>query len=1462
MATTYEVDYIIKVLNPGGVTAINNLATAINNLGPGIKVLDRLNKRLTKLNKTFNNKSWKLSLNTTQAERKLTALEARVDKLRKKLSNINANVNGKGRGTSGRNSSSSSRQFIKSGGNLYSRSSKMPSNTLLGSGMHWTKSQIPLQAFSPKELKAYNDLLRKQANLQKQYNRQLEKYRKEMNLRSNQTAQLAWDRVRQTPPAYRKNWSKNTNRLYGTTSMLSQTQSQIHAMTNGYVAAYSGTRVPAPITGRRGGGGGVPRQTLSSALAGTNQRLLPSPQLQGNGGMAVDMLKGMGIAYGVAGLGQLFSDIIEDSTEYTNTMKTVENILKTHDKAPDFDNRFAAMTKTVRQTGIQTKFKVTEVADAAKFMAMAGLDLSEINNAIRPIADIALVGDTQLGETADLITNIMTGYNLKSHQMRKTSDIMTNTFTMSNVTLPEIAESFKFSASLLSSAGIPFEEASAAIGILGDAGIKGSTAGTTLRTILSNIIAPRGDKRQKEWASTEIKIKNDDGTNRSLHDIFTDLAAKNYDTDKFYKLFDRTAAQGAVALAMHVDKWNSVIEENFMSQGLSERLADEKKNTVKGLWAQLTSSITEDGVLAFKDVEGQIKSLLKSAIDWIQTDEAKNKMNSLFKSFMDFVDIIKDATKYFYKIYDKFGGIIKFFIEVQLYAWPVVKTITALRTALLSLRALTSVIFVLRGVCLGFAALRKEMGLVGMAKALWGGFKQNIMSGGVAPILPNAPHNQPGGGVAPTAGTVIYDKHGNPIVPAGGTAPQQPPNRNPSKAAQQWNRFRKSTFGRVAGATAFTLGGGAAGYAIGNAIDEDNGGMIGSIIGSSIGAGVGGAVMQGFSGGLGAFLTNPYTAVAAAVIALGAVGVAAYKTHKDIQRANEATEEWHKSLRDLHVNSIDLTKDNGLMIANMTVFGNELLTEQQKLERSIELLKKYNDEKNGGGKITDSGPIIGTPQGRQLESALKDADRWIGKMDIFAPIFKDLGGKFVDIKGNENDEGLGYWVLEDKVFGYVGDKISGVNEELATRVALAQYGKSDAMPLVETKEKLLSQILSAPSADYIDDRIKALKETYLPATKPVYSQNLNPKSPTNWQQSEYLQSEWVQPTWSIQFNQAVQGYNDLISLKTNYEKGTLLRVNEVQSALLGPLGSLFDENTYGVIGTPKWYATIQDMQTNPEKYNLRPEDAGSLVSHTFSELVKLYNLTDDGHKGMYLDLLRRDLWYQALSEKEKEQGLPSGGYYPGEKVGMKATDATGQEYTWQQIPSPFSFGTYGWIAKNGQQYLPDTANGPLKIIGAGNTPLSLTDQYLNAIAFNSRFAPQTASNNDAGGLNKYLLQLAQQSLLNPLANPLANPLTSSLRMPLIGVRANPLTMPKENPLAMPPIGSALNNVSPAQYKAPIQVTTDKPVVQGNNYTMQNGVNSMVINQTFTQATTTGIVGMINSSLFTAFNSFKGANKLK
>lgn len=392
----------------------------------------------------------------------------------------------------------------------------------------------------------------------------------------------------------------------------------------------------------------------------------------------MDMLKGMGVAYGLSGLGTLMGNVVKDSSEYDNILSTTKNILQTHDYKGNFGKRFKEMSGIIRNVGVETKFTAPQVADASKFLAMAGFNLEDINNSIRPISDIALVGDTELGETADVVTNIMTSYGIQTKNISRVADIMTMTFTKSNTTLMELAEAYKYAGSILHAADIPFEEATAAFGILGDAGVKASQAGTTMRTIAANIINPTG-KQAEAWQAIGVNRKDASGNIKSLPTIFQELKEKDLGAEAYYRLFHKTAVQGAVALAANVDKWNEIIYDNFLSEGLARKLAEEKKNTVQGLWAQLTSAFTEDGLQAFEGLQNSIKNLLKETIDYLKTPEAIETIRGLGRAFLDMMQFVKKFTATIASWYRVFEPGVKLFFKLQMYLVPILAGIKALQ---------------------------------------------------------------------------------------------------------------------------------------------------------------------------------------------------------------------------------------------------------------------------------------------------------------------------------------------------------------------------------------------------------------------------------------------------------------------------------------------------------------------------------------------------------------------------------------------------------------------------------------------------------------------------------------------------------------------------------------------------------------------------------------------------------------
>ena len=506
--------------------------------------------------------------------------------------------------------------------------------------------------------------------------------------------------------------------------------------------------------------------------AGHSRYLFPStrqvlgPTYAGSGStVGSEMLKGIGTAYGLSALFSGVTQVYKDATDYNNVSQTTKNILATHDLRGNFDERFDHMNQLMRQVGVETKFTAPQVAEAGKFLAMAGLNIEQIENAIRPIADIALIGDTELGETADVVTNIMTGYEIPSKLMGKAADILTMTFTKTNTTLMELAESFKYAGTIAKQAGVSFETSSAAFGVLGNAGIKGSHAGTTLRMMINNMLNPN-EKQAEAWKEIGVSTKDSNGNLRNFVDIMSDLNEKSKFmsngefTSLIARMFRITSLPGALALIKNSENIKDIVDKNYDSTDLSSKLASEKKNTIQGLWYQMTSAFTETGMKGFEQMHGVIKGFLIRMTNLMKSSEFAVALKDTMNIMLKIIDFMSSIIRSFANVWSMVPNYMKDALVLFLKIQIVSSTIASL------LKSIISVGLLVRGVLLGqwinkiaapYLFIKNLIYLysryrghgIGILASTQGAFKQSVFGQGVGGAIGGA-----AGGAATGASSV------------------------------------------------------------------------------------------------------------------------------------------------------------------------------------------------------------------------------------------------------------------------------------------------------------------------------------------------------------------------------------------------------------------------------------------------------------------------------------------------------------------------------------------------------------------------------------------------------------------------------------------------------------------------------------------------------------------------------------
>lgn len=333
---------------------------------------------------------------------------------------------------------------------------------------------------------------------------------------------------------------------------------------------------------------------------------------------------------------------LQGAMEYANTMESARSILRVADRdLSTFDTRFEQLGQNMRQIGIDTKFTAVQIASATKFLAMAGMDIATINASMRPITNLALIGDNDVGLIADLTTNIMSGYNISGSSMGSVADIITSTISRANVNVVEMAESFKMAAGYLKLAGVDFTEASAAVGILGNAGMKGTMAGTALRAMATRFAKPTKQAEEtldrlgvKFTHFVEIAGKKVEKL-RPLADIFKDLHTSGASLEDMIAIFSKIGGNAAMQFVVNYDKLRVLTTQNRASHGLSDELALVKQNTTKGLWAQMTSTLTESFMQAYEVVEPAIKGVMKDFLSKFKAKDFAQGLVSIGRALLD-----------------------------------------------------------------------------------------------------------------------------------------------------------------------------------------------------------------------------------------------------------------------------------------------------------------------------------------------------------------------------------------------------------------------------------------------------------------------------------------------------------------------------------------------------------------------------------------------------------------------------------------------------------------------------------------------------------------------------------------------------------------------------------------------------------------------------------------------------------
>lgn len=251
----------------------------------------------------------------------------------------------------------------------------------------------------------------------------------------------------------------------------------------------------------------------------------------------------------ILGLGK---QIVQTGSEFEYAMSQVKKTVKS--STGYSEEAFQKLTEEARRMGRDTTFTATEAANALEYMGMAGWGINDMLNGLEPILNLAIAGNTDLATTSDIVTDALTGFGLTSKDTSHFVDILAAASMNSNTNVNLLGESFKYVAPVAGAFKFTAEDTALALGLMANAGIKSSMAGTSLRSVMTNLANPVGQSKAAVEA-LGIEITNADGSTRSWRSIMDELRAK---------------LGGATMSSEELTARISYLDEQFQSGAISE----------------------------------------------------------------------------------------------------------------------------------------------------------------------------------------------------------------------------------------------------------------------------------------------------------------------------------------------------------------------------------------------------------------------------------------------------------------------------------------------------------------------------------------------------------------------------------------------------------------------------------------------------------------------------------------------------------------------------------------------------------------------------------------------------------------------------------------------------------------------------------------------------------------------------
>lgn len=337
---------------------------------------------------------------------------------------------------------------------------------------------------------------------------------------------------------------------------------------------------------------------------------------------------GMGVTLGAAATGYAAGSFLAPAVGFDEEMSRVQALTRLSKNS----SQLADLRAQAKKLGAETAFTSRDAASGQAFLAMAGFTPEAIQAALPGVLNMALAGGMDLGESADISSNILSQFRLDPKEMDRVSDVLTAAFTRTNTDLTNIGEAMKYAGTGMAGLGVDVERTTAMIGVMANVGLRGSIAGTGLQTTFSRLAAPT-TKAQAALKQLGVTVADATGKMRPAEAILSDIyksVSKYGDTDQlsFFKdIAGEEAAKSFQALVRSAGsgELQKLLTDLRGSQGEAQKaakvMADNLSGDLKNLdsaWEGFRIQVEETTDGPLRKLTQGLSDLITSASEWVK----------------------------------------------------------------------------------------------------------------------------------------------------------------------------------------------------------------------------------------------------------------------------------------------------------------------------------------------------------------------------------------------------------------------------------------------------------------------------------------------------------------------------------------------------------------------------------------------------------------------------------------------------------------------------------------------------------------------------------------------------------------------------------------------------------------------------------------------------------------------------